>query len=116
MVWSPVICLTFYIIGFSLGWGPIPMLIMSEIFPARGRGTAGAIAIFFNWLTAFFITNQFLTLQDLLGQAGVFCFFALCCMFAVWFVWRCLPETKGKSLEDIELYFLGRKDATISKI
>ncbi|KAL8623381.1 hypothetical protein ACOMHN_060251 [Nucella lapillus] len=106
--WLPVVCLTFYIVGFSLGWGPIPMLIMSEIFPARGRGTAAAIAIFFNWLTAFFVTKDFMTFQNVLGQDGVFYFFSMCCVFGVWFVWKYLPETKGKSLEDIELYFLGR--------
>ncbi|XP_076461975.1 solute carrier family 2, facilitated glucose transporter member 8-like [Babylonia areolata] len=108
ITWLPVVCLTFYIVGFSLGWGPIPMLIMSEIFPARGRGTAGAIAIFFNWLTAFFVTKEFMILQNLLGQDGVFYFFGIFCVFGVWFVMKYLPETKGKSLEDIELYFLGR--------
>ena len=107
-VWLPVGCLTCFIIGFSLGWGPIPMLIMSEIFPARGRGTAGAIAIFFNWMTAFLVTKEFKMLQDVLGQDGVFYFFGVCCVLSVWFVWKFLPETKGKSLEDIELYFLGK--------
>ena len=111
--WLPVVCLTCYIIGFSLGWGPIPMLIMSEIFPARGRGLAGAIAVFFNWLTAFFVTKEFMTLQAVLGQDGVFYFFSSCCVFAVWFVWKYLPETKGKSLEDIELYFLGRSTVKV---
>ena len=107
-VWIPVVCLTCYIIGFSLGWGPVPMLVMSEIFPARGRGMAAAVAILCNWLTAFFVTKEFQTLQTTLGQDGVFYFFSICCMFGVWFVWKFLPETKGKSLEDIELYFLGR--------
>lgn len=106
--WIPVVCLTVYIIGFSLGWGPIPMLLMSEIFPTRGRGTAGALVIFCNWLCAFFITKEFMTLQMMLGKDGVFYFFSACCSAGVWFVYKYLPETKGKSLEDIELYFLGR--------
>lgn len=106
--WFPIVCLTIFIIGFSLGWGPIPMLIMSEIFPSRGKGTAGAIAIFCNWLTAFLVTKEFLTMQAVLGNDGVFYLFSLSCLLSVWFVAKYLPETKGKSLEDIELYFLGR--------
>ena len=113
---TPIVCLTVYIIGFSLGWGPIPMLIMSEIFPAKGRGTAGAIVIFVNWLTAFFITNQFMVMQSTLGQDGVFSLFGLLCIFGVWFVWKFLPETKGKSLEDSELYFLGKRNYTVDRV
>ncbi|KAL8560335.1 hypothetical protein ACOMHN_006066 [Nucella lapillus] len=106
--WLPVACLTCYIIGFSLGWGPIPGLLMSELFPAQGKGTAGAISVFFNWLTAFFVTKEFMGLQIMLGDDGVFYFFSICCVLSVWYVWKFLPETKGKSLEDIELYFLSR--------
>nr|KAG5708353.1 hypothetical protein BaRGS_034384 [Batillaria attramentaria] len=111
--WIPVVCLTVFIIGFSLGWGPIPMLIMSEIFPTRGRGTAGAIAIFSNWMCAFIVTKEFMTLQLMLGKDGVFYFFSACCAAGVWFVCKYLPETKGKSLEDIELYFLGRSTVKV---
>ena len=106
--WFPVFCLTFYIIGFSLGWGPIPMLIMSEIFPSRARGAASAIAVFVNGLASFFVTNEFMTMQNMFGASGTFSIFGLSCLVAVIFVWHYLPETKGKSLEDIELFFLGR--------
>ncbi|XP_041368856.1 solute carrier family 2, facilitated glucose transporter member 8-like [Gigantopelta aegis] len=106
--WFPVICLTFYMIGFSLGWGPIPMLLMSEIFPSRARGAASAIAMFVSWLTSFFVTNEFMTMQNMFGASGTFNMFGFSCLLSVIFVWRYVPETKGKSLEDIELYFLGK--------
>lgn len=104
----PVVCLVVYIIGFSLGWGPIPMLIMSEIFPSRVRGAASAIAIFTNWSCAFIITKEFIFFQDTLGSATTFWMFAVSCFFSVIYVWKKVPETKGKSLEDIELFFLGK--------
>lgn len=106
--WLAIMSLVIYIIGFSLGWGPIPMLIMSEIFPARARGTASGLASFVSWLSAFIITNEFANMNKLMGQAGTFWIFGICCLFSVMFVNKHLPETKGKSLEDIELYFLGR--------
>ncbi|KAK3094967.1 hypothetical protein FSP39_008433 [Pinctada imbricata] len=106
--WLAILSLIMYIIGFSLGWGPIPMLVMSEIFPARARGAASGIAIFANWLCAFIVTKEFIYMQELLGQAGTFWLFGIFCLSGVMFVTRFLPETKGKSLEDIELYFLGR--------
>ncbi|XP_052251802.1 solute carrier family 2, facilitated glucose transporter member 8-like isoform X2 [Dreissena polymorpha] len=103
-----VICLVLYIIGFSLGWGPIPMLIMSEIFPSRVRGAASAIAIFVNWSCAFIITKEFLFIQETIGPSMTFSMFACSCLFSVVYVWKKVPETKGKSLEDIELFFLGK--------
>lgn len=105
-----VISLVVYIIGFSLGWGPIPLLIMSEIFPTRARGMASGIASFASWISAFVITQEFSMMQATLGfgGGGVFWFFGLCCLCSVIFVDKYVPETKGKSLEDIELYFLGR--------
>ena len=103
-----IVCLVVYIIGFSLGWGPVPALIMAEIFPSRARGTASSIANFTNWLCAFIVTKEFVYLQEVLGPALTFWLFAFSCMASVLYVWRRLPETKGKSLEDIELFFLGK--------
>ena len=103
-----IICLVVYIIGFSLGWGPVPMLLIPEIFPSRARGTASSIANLTNWFCAFIVTKEFVFLQEVLGPAITFWLFALSCMVSVLYVWKRLPETKGKSLEDIELYFLGK--------
>ena len=106
--WLALTSLILYIIAFSLGWGPIPMLVTSEIFPVRARGTAAAVATSVAWISGFIVTKEFSLLQDALGMAGTFWLFGLCCLIGLVFVWRKVPETKGKSLEDIELYFLGR--------
>ena len=106
--WLPVACVMFYTLFFALGWGPIPMLVMSEIFPVRARGTASALASMTNWVVAFIVTKEFDLLQNTIGAAATFWLFGLFCVLGVVFVWKKVPETKGKSLEDIELYFLGR--------
>ena len=49
--------LIFYIIAFSLGWGPIPMLVMSEITPVKARGAASAISVVVAWLSSFVVTK-----------------------------------------------------------
>lgn len=100
--------LMIFMIGFSLGWGPIPMLVMSEIFPSQARGKAGACSIFISWFSAFIVTKEFITFKDTIGPAETFWGFSICCFVGTFFVWLILPETKGKSLEEIELYFLGR--------
>lgn len=108
MTWFPVICLTTYTVGFSLGWGPVPMLLMSELIPTRCKGIAASVAVVASWGSAFLVTSQFSTLQIVLGNSGVFYLFSAFCAISVWFVSRYIPETKGKSLEDIEVYFTGK--------
>lgn len=97
-----------YVSFFSLGLGAIPWLMMSEIFPARTRGLAASVATCLNWTLSFIITETFGTLKDNIGNAGTFWLFAGVCIFGVTFVLTVVPETKGKSLEEIEDYFAGR--------
>ena len=59
-----VFSLIFYIVAFSLGWGPIPMLVMSEITPVKARGAASAMTVVVAWLSSFVVTKVFFLLQD----------------------------------------------------
>ncbi len=106
--WLALSSLIVYIIAFSLGWGPIPMLMMSEIFPLKARGSAMALASLTGWSTSFLVTKEFAYLELVLGLHGTFWLFGIFTLIASLFVYKMVPETKGKSLEDIELYFLGR--------
>lgn len=106
--WLALFSLILYIAAFGLGWGPVPMLVMSEIFPVHARGAASAISTIASWISAFLITNKYGLLLSTFGQGGTFMFFGIWCVVSMAFVWRLVPETKGRSLEDIELYFLGR--------
>jgi SP family sugar porter-like MFS transporter len=81
---------------------PVTWVVISEIFPNRIRGAAMSIAVFALWAACFLLTFTFPTLNKELGTAGTFWMYGLICVVAFVFFWRRLPETKGKSLEQIE--------------
>uniref|UniRef100_A0A674KA56 Solute carrier family 2 member 6 n=1 Tax=Terrapene triunguis TaxID=2587831 RepID=A0A674KA56_9SAUR len=89
--------------GYAMGWGPITWLLMSEILPLKARGVASGLCVLVSWLTAFALTRFFL-LQDF-GLEVPFLFFAVICAGNLLFTGCCVPETKGRSLEQIESYF-----------
>jgi len=115
--WLPLVCLILYVIGFSLGFGPIPWLMMGEILPAKVRGAAASIATSFNWLCTFIVTKTFQDMINSMGTHGAFWFFGAVVILSLIFVVFCVPETRGRSLEEIETRFRGRvKTRTLSAI
>lgn len=102
-----VFTLILYIVFFSLGLGAIPWLMMSEIFPGRIRGLASSAATLLNWSCAFAVTEAFSSMKSGLTEAGVFWLYAGVCVLGVTYVVLGVPETKGRTLEEIERYFNG---------
>mmetsp|Transcript_10496 Transcript_10496/g.21587 ORF Transcript_10496/g.21587 Transcript_10496/m.21587 type:complete len:193 (-) Transcript_10496:33-611(-) len=94
-----------YIASFSIGMGAIPWLIMSEIFPGRVRGVAGSVATGVNWTSSFVMTLIFDTMNKVLGSSGTFMFFSCEILVTFIFIFKYIPETKGKSLEEIQDWF-----------
>jgi MFS family permease len=82
--------------------GPIIWVILSEIFPNRIRGAAMALATFALWTACFVLTYTFPLLNKSLGAAGTFWVYSGVCLSGFVFILLKLPETKGKSLEEIE--------------
>ena len=76
--------------------------VINEIFPGRVRGRAVAVATAVNWGAAFVVSEFFLTLVDAIGESGTFWLFAFFCAAGGAFIWNRVPETKGRSLEQIE--------------
>lgn len=107
--WLAMLSLFVYLVAFSMGWGAIPWLMMSELFPARARGIASGIATLINWTGAFAITYSFIFMRKSMKNYGTFWFFAAWNLLAAVFVFFCVPETKGKTLEEIEQIFDSRK-------
>lgn len=105
--WLALTSMGLFITGFALGWGPIPWLVMSEIFPTKVRGIASSICVLTNWGSAFIITKTFQNLMGLLTSAGTFWLFSAMCALNVIFTIICVPETKGKTLEQIQAHFKG---------
>ena len=90
---------------FAPGMGPLPWTINSEIYPTWARSTAISIATATNWIFNLFVSLTFLTFADNLGQPGTFGFYAGFSVLGLIFVVFLVPETKGRSLEDMEDLF-----------
>eukprot|EP00462_Mataza_sp_D1_P013605 CAMPEP_0175150068 /NCGR_PEP_ID=MMETSP0087-20121206/17635_1 /TAXON_ID=136419 /ORGANISM="Unknown Unknown, Strain D1" /LENGTH=491 /DNA_ID=CAMNT_0016435913 /DNA_START=37 /DNA_END=1512 /DNA_ORIENTATION=+ len=104
--WLAIVSLVGYIISFSCGMGAIPWILMSEVFPAKVRGKAASIATVVNWSLSFIVTELFNTLRSSLHDDGTFWLFAGVSCCSIFFIKFVLIETKGKSLEEIEQYFI----------
>ena len=103
--WLSILCIVLFNLSYSVAWGPVPWLVMSEIFPLQARGPASSIATLSNWLLAFIVTKTFPTMQAGLSVQGTYWFFGGWCFVGFVFVYFLLPETKGKTLEEIEALF-----------
>jgi SP family arabinose:H+ symporter-like MFS transporter len=100
-----IIPLLFYVASFAFSYGPITWVIISEIFPTRIRGLAASIGSFSLMVTGFFITLTNPVLIESIQASGTFFLYAGLTLPAIWFIWKFVPETKGKSLEEIEKYW-----------
>jgi len=94
-----------YMASYSLGYGPLPWVLISELIPLRARATVGGVAVFLTWLLTFIVTKVFAPISALIGVAGCFWIFAGFSAISLVYVALLLPETKGRSLEEIEHYF-----------
>lgn len=91
-----------YIASFAASLGPIPWVIISEIFPTKTRGVAVSIAVLILWVSVYLVTQFFPILLESIGGAFTFWIFMVNAVILVLFVWKLVPETKGKTLEEIE--------------
>ncbi|XP_031348945.1 facilitated trehalose transporter Tret1-like [Photinus pyralis] len=98
----PVLGLCLYIIVYALGLGPVPWVVTAELFPPEIKGVAIAGAATFNWLIAFIITKFYGDMSANLGGDVTFYIFAGICLLGAIFVFFVVPETKGKSLIQIQ--------------
>lgn len=107
--WLSLTSVLIYVVFFSLGWGPIPWLIISEIVPTRVRGLVNGLATCLAWILLFLITKEFERLRFALNDYGAFWFFGGFCLLSCFFVGFFVPETKGRTLEEIQEHFAGTR-------
>jgi len=100
-----LIALVVYIASFAFSLGPVVWTMINEIYPRRVRGRAVSIATAANWAAAWLVSQFFLTLVDSITEAGTFLLFALMCVVCFVWIWRYVPETKGRTLEEIEAFW-----------
>ncbi|XP_048878357.1 solute carrier family 2, facilitated glucose transporter member 10 [Brienomyrus brachyistius] len=102
MNWIILISMMAYVSAYSIGFGPMTWLVLSEIFPVWLRGRAFALASCFNWAANLIVTFSFLSLIDIVGLSWTFLLYGTIGVVAVVFIYIMLPETKGKSLQEID--------------
>jgi sugar porter (SP) family MFS transporter len=98
-----LVALVVFIASFAFSLGPVVWTVINEIFPSRVRGRAVAAATAVNWFSAFLVSEFFLTLLDAIGTSATFWLFAAFSGIAFVWVWKKVPETKGRSLEEIQV-------------
>jgi MFS transporter, SP family, galactose:H+ symporter len=97
-----VAALILFIASFAFSLGPVVWTVINEVFPARVRGRGVALATAVNWGSAYLVSQFFLSLVEAVGSSLTFWLFALLCAVAWVWIYRTVPETKHKSLEDIQ--------------
>ncbi|XP_066480988.1 solute carrier family 2, facilitated glucose transporter member 10 [Tiliqua scincoides] len=103
--WITLLSLMAFVSAFSIGFGPMTWLVLSEIYPASIRGRAFAFCNSFNWAANLLISLTFLDLIDATGLSWTFLFYGLVGAMAALFIYLFVPETKGQSLEEIDQQF-----------
>ena len=90
-----------YSASFMFSWGPICWELIAEVFPNTIRGAAVAIAVAFQWIFNWIVSTSFVPLANSMGYWFTYGLYGVICIVAAVFVWRLVPETKGKTLEDM---------------
>lgn len=98
---STLVFILLFVASFQFSWGVVTWVFVSEIFPNKIRGQATAIAVALHWLANLMISSTFPPLNDLFGSM-TFAIYGFLSLVSVFFVWKLVPETKGKTLEELE--------------
>ncbi|WP_036878465.1 D-xylose transporter XylE [Xylanibacter oryzae] len=103
-----MVSIMFYSASFMMSWGPICWVLISEIFPNTIRGKAVAIAVAFQWVFNWIVSSTFVPMFNLsvggnnnFGHVFTYSIYGVICLIAAIFVWKLVPETKGKTLEEM---------------
>ncbi len=109
--WLPLLSLVVFFIAYSGGYANVPFILMGELFPSRYRSILGPLSSSFNLCCTFIVVRSFPVMQISMEKYGAFWFFMCCTLLGIIFVYFLLPETKGKTLEDIEKLFSKKYNA-----
>jgi MFS family permease len=100
--WLPLTSLCIYILAYPIGYGGVPWLVVSEVAPKNFKAYSGPIIGFFAWNFAFLVTTSFKHMMEGFGIGQTFWIFAGASFIGIFFTFLIVPETKGKSLAEIE--------------
>jgi SP family xylose:H+ symportor-like MFS transporter len=109
---STLVFIIVYTASFMMSWGPITWVLIAEIFPNKIRGKAVAIAVAAQWASNYLISSTYPAMMEFSGTM-TYGFYGLMSVLSLMFVWKFVPETKGRTLEDMEALWNTKK--TVSK-
>lgn len=95
-----------YMFAFSIGFGPLPWMMNAEFFSLESKSIASTLASAFNWLCVFFVTKFENDIEEAIHTSGAFFMYAGFCAFGTVFVIFVVPETKGKTPDDMKQHFI----------
>lgn len=105
LVWLPLVCITIYMLADPIGVGSVPFLYLGEFFPAESRSILSGITVGLSNLNMFIVVKTFPGLTNTVGDSGTFWLYSVFCFVMILYTLVWIPETKGRSLQDIEQYF-----------
>ncbi|XP_011267482.1 facilitated trehalose transporter Tret1-2 homolog [Camponotus floridanus] len=111
--WLPIVALIIYISTYSVGWGPLPWAVMGEMFASNVKAKASGITVSVCWFLAFLATKFSKNLETAFGNYVLFWMFGAFCILSILFTVFLLPETKGKSLKQIQNELNGETSASL---
>lgn len=103
--WISASSVMIYVASFAIGLGPVTWVVISEIYPSHIRGRAMGIAVLANWLGNYLVSLLFPKMVEDIGAGGAFAIFAVMTLFSIFYIYKALPETKGKTFEEIQRLF-----------
>jgi len=105
-----LIFIIIYTASFMMSWGPVVWVLIAEIFPNKIRGQAVAIAVAAQWAANYFISSTYPAMMEFSGGL-TYSFYGIMSLLSAIFIWKFIPETKGKSLEELEDFLTKKKVA-----
>jgi hypothetical protein len=113
LAWVAVVTLMAYVAFFAISLGPIFWLLISEIYPLKIRGLAEGTAAGTNWIFNLLVSITFLSLVEALGPSWTFWVYGLLAVASWFFSYYLVPETKGRTLEEIERSWHARRGSVL---
>ena len=107
--WLPLTSLIIYIFAFSIGFGPLPWMMNGEFFSLESKDFASSLATAFNWFCSFMVTTFQQDVEDGLGRGGAYFLYGAVCALGCFFIIFLVPETRGKTPDDMKEYFRKKK-------
>ncbi len=101
---STLVFIIIYTASFMMSWGPITWVLISELFPNKIRGKAVAVAVAAQWAANYFISSTYPAMMEF-SSGLTYWFYGLMSIISFFFVWKMIPETKGKTLEEMECFW-----------